>query len=142
MARDFAKQRKTSSRPPARKATRKRSGSARGNTTNDRQGSSGWRWYGFGVLTGFFLSFLLYLGSLPPVGEIASNPQQAASAPAEPSAARRFHSAMNSAQKAATRSGRINWRPSASSTLASSVERRRLPVLRQPLPLRAARQAR
>jgi hypothetical protein len=88
MARDFAKQRKTSSRPPARKATRKSSGSARGNTTNDRQGSGGWRWYGFGVLTGFFLSFLLYLGSLPPVGEIASNPQQAASAPAEPPRAR------------------------------------------------------
>lgn len=85
MARDFAKQRKTTTKPPARKTTRKGSGSARSNTTrNSSQGTSGWRWYGFGLLTGFFLSFLLYLGSLPPIGEVAGDPQQTAAAPAEP----------------------------------------------------------
>ncbi|TDG15584.1 sporulation protein [Seongchinamella unica] len=61
MGRDYAKTGKSGRKhPPASKKT-----AARGRNTNP-QGSSGWRWYGAGVITGVFLSFLAYLGSLPP----------------------------------------------------------------------------
>lgn len=64
MARDYAKKRSTSSRKaPARK---KQPASAK-NTPVATNGN-GMRWYGAGVLTGVFLSFLLYLGTLPPTG--------------------------------------------------------------------------
>lgn len=68
-----------SSRAPARRkpATRKPA---------PRQGGSNpLRWYGAGVLTGVFLSFLLYLGTLPPTGEeAAAQGQGSATAVAEP----------------------------------------------------------
>ena len=63
MGRDYAKKNNTSrKKAPARK---KPASSGRGSQS---QGSSGWRWYGAGVITGVFLSFLAYLGSLPPTG--------------------------------------------------------------------------
>jgi hypothetical protein len=65
MARDYAKRNQGSGkRAPARKkpATRK--------AASSRKPASAWRWYGSGVLTGMFLSFLLYLGTLPSPGEM------------------------------------------------------------------------
>lgn len=78
MARDFAKQRKTTSKAPARKTSRKSSGTTRNN--HGHREASGWRWYGIGVLTGLFLSFLLYLWSLPPTGEGNTEARQATAA--------------------------------------------------------------
>lgn len=81
MSRDYAKKgnggRKT---PPARK---KPAANAR---NSKPQGSSGWRWYGAGVVTGVFLSFLAYLGSLPPgdTPAVAGQATQAAEEPAPP----------------------------------------------------------
>lgn len=61
MGRDYAK--KGSSGRKKAPASRKTASAGR----NARpQGSSGWRWYGAGVISGVFLSFLAYLGSLPP----------------------------------------------------------------------------
>ena len=55
MAKDYAKKRNPQPRKaPARKKQPAPAGSARAV-----------RWYGAGVLTGLFLSFLLYLGTLP-----------------------------------------------------------------------------
>jgi cell division protein FtsN len=59
MARDYAKKGKQSTKRPGKANARK---SAK--TTGS--GFSGWRWYSAGLLSGIFLSFLLYLGSLPP----------------------------------------------------------------------------
>ena len=59
MARDYAKTRKQSSQRPKKSNTRKPAKST-GRKTN------GWRWYSAGLLSGVFLSFLLYLGTLPP----------------------------------------------------------------------------
>lgn len=53
---------RTPSRSNRRGAVRKRSASNYGG--GDRLAP--WRWYGAGVLTGVFLSLLLYLGALPP----------------------------------------------------------------------------
>ncbi len=62
MAKDFAKAKQGGSRKtPARKR------SASPSQQRTRSGG-GWRWYGAGVLTGVFLSFLLYLGTLPGPG--------------------------------------------------------------------------
>ena len=61
MARDYAKQRKAvPKRAPARKSAPARKKASSSNST-----SSPWRWYGSGLLSGFFLSFLLYMGTLP-----------------------------------------------------------------------------
>jgi hypothetical protein len=60
MSRDYAKKSGTGSRktPPRKKpATRSKDNSA--------QAGSVWRWYFAGLLSGVFLSFLLYLGTLP-----------------------------------------------------------------------------
>lgn len=64
MARDFAKGSQAGRKKAS--ARRKPAGGAR----NRHQGRAGsrWRWYGAGVLTGVFLSFLLYLGTLPGPG--------------------------------------------------------------------------
>ena len=62
MARDFAKGKQAGSR---KAAARKKAAS--GGQQRARSGG-GWRWYGAGVLTGVFLSFLLYLGTLPGPG--------------------------------------------------------------------------
>lgn len=68
MARDFAKQHKAGQRAkgPARKKSQRASASSRG--SSQAPAGSGWRWYAAGVLTGCFLSFLLYLGTLPSTG--------------------------------------------------------------------------
>lgn len=84
MAKDYAKKRSSSSRKaPAHKkpAARAAAPASSGN---------GLRWYGAGVLTGLFLSFLLYLGTLPPAG--APQQQQAGSeeSPAESAPKPRF----------------------------------------------------
>jgi hypothetical protein len=66
VARDFAKGKQGGNRkPPARK---KPVGARQRGQQQARVGG-GWRWYGAGVLTGVFLSFLLYLGTLPGPGE-------------------------------------------------------------------------
>ena len=78
MPRDYAKNKQGGSKKaPARKkpATRKSSANRPG---------GGWRWYGAGVLTGVFLSFLLYLGTLPTPAE--SEQAQTGEAPAVESA--------------------------------------------------------
>jgi len=65
VAQDFAKRKQGSNgrKTPARKKPSQR----RSATTQSRQAPAhGWRWYFAGVLTGVFLSFLLYLGTLPP----------------------------------------------------------------------------
>lgn len=60
MAQDFARKKNSGrKKAPARKRQPARSGNSGGN---------GLRWYGAGVITGVFLSFLLYLGTLPPAG--------------------------------------------------------------------------
>ena len=81
MGRDYAKQGNSGrKKPPARRKTA-------ASTRNDKpQSSSGWRWYGAGVVTGVFLSFLAYLGSLPPADTTGASEQgtQAAAEPAPP----------------------------------------------------------
>ncbi len=54
MARDYAKRAKAA---PKRSSARKKSTPA--------AAPSPWRWYGSGLLSGFFLSFLIYMGTLP-----------------------------------------------------------------------------
>lgn len=74
MARDYAKKRGSKSRSTGAKRNNKKQSPA----------ISGWRWYGAGLLSGLFISLLLYLGTLapePPAGEEA---QQAAAEPAPP----------------------------------------------------------
>jgi len=61
-----------------------------------------------------------------------------AAAPADASAANRFHSSMKPAQKPSSASGCISREPSAASTLVSSVGRRTRRVLRHPPPFRAS----
>lgn len=77
MARDYAKSRQGSGgkRAPARRKPARR---ATGGSATAR---SPWRWYGAGVLTGAFLSFLLYLGTLPNPGGVA--PDQRGERPVE-----------------------------------------------------------
>ncbi|MEP5568246.1 MAG: SPOR domain-containing protein [Halioglobus sp.] len=61
MSKDYAKKSNAGrKKAPARKKQPARSAPPKS------QGSSGWRWYSAGVLTGVFLSFLVYLGTLPP----------------------------------------------------------------------------
>lgn len=70
MAKDYAKKRSSTPRKtPARKKQSAKS-------EPPQTAGNGLRWYGAGVLTGVFLSFLLYLGTLPPAG--APQQQQAA----------------------------------------------------------------
>ncbi|RLQ23493.1 sporulation protein [Seongchinamella sediminis] len=81
MGRDYAKKGHGGRKPPS--ARKKTSSSAR---TTQTRGSSGWRWYGAGVVTGVFLSFLAYLGSLPPAQApgTAGQASPAAEEPAPP----------------------------------------------------------
>lgn len=75
MSRDYAKK-SSSSR---KKAPARRKPAARGKSANQR--ISGWRWYSAGLLSGLFLSFLLYLGTLPGgsgTGSPAGSGEQAA----------------------------------------------------------------
>lgn len=79
MATDYAKRKQGSSakKAPARKKTSQRNNKRPSSNT----AGGGWRWYASGVLTGFFLSFLFYLGTLPSPG--GSSQEQ----PGEPTAA-------------------------------------------------------
>ncbi len=72
MARDYAKK--------GRKAPARKRAASRNSANEARSGGGGWRWYSAGVLTGLFLSFLLYLGTLPPGGNSTegTSPQAAA----------------------------------------------------------------
>jgi len=71
VARDYASGRK----PARKKATRKPAANKRRTTSKARDaGSHPMKWYGAGVLSGLFLSFMSYLGTLPadsPTGEPA-----------------------------------------------------------------------
>jgi cell division protein FtsN len=71
MARDYAKKKTT----PRRKAPPRKRAPAKQANAPARSGS-GLRWYIAGLLTGVFLSFLLYLGTLPPAGgpQVAQQP--------------------------------------------------------------------
>lgn len=63
MAQDFAKKRGSGSerkKPPARKKAAPRKPNRKAEPA-----TSGWRWYGAGVITGVFLCFLVYLGAQP-----------------------------------------------------------------------------
>lgn len=63
MAQDFAKKRGSGSerkKPPARKKAAPRKPNRK-----SEPATSGWRWYGAGVITGVFLCFLVYLGAQP-----------------------------------------------------------------------------
>ena len=78
MAKDFAKGKQSASRRQApRRKKRQDSGSARG-----------WKLYGAGVLTGVFLSFLAYLGTLPQPGDAPA--EQTATTSPEPAPKPRF----------------------------------------------------
>lgn len=66
---------RTPSRSNRRGAVRKRSA---GNGGGDRL--TPWRWYGAGVLTGVFLSLLLYLGALPPTTQPNAEPEATSTA--------------------------------------------------------------
>ena len=61
MAKDYAKQRKASPAKPTRKKAPARKKAAPAKT----QHASPWRWYGAGVASGLFLSFVLYMATLP-----------------------------------------------------------------------------
>lgn len=81
MSRDYAKKSTTTrKRAPARKKT----------TSSSKRSSqaprSGWRWYFAGLLSGVFLSFLVYLGALPGPGEpqLVAGEEQASAEPAAP----------------------------------------------------------
>ena len=80
MTRDFAKGKQGGSgKAPARKKPA-RSGQRR---QPQARSGGGWRWYGAGVLTGVFLSFLLYLGTLPgPGGGLAGTGEAETEEPA------------------------------------------------------------
>jgi cell division septation protein DedD len=83
MAQDFAKRKQTAGgkKAPARKPqTRRKSTSKQPAKTS----GSGWRWYGTGVLTGFFMAFLLYLGTLSSPGTTTLEPQSETQAAQEP----------------------------------------------------------
>lgn len=83
MAQDFAKRKQSSEgrKAPARKKPAQR----RSATAQSRQApAQGWRWYLAGVLTGVFLSFLLYLGTLPPPAGSMQEQQSGPEAAAEP----------------------------------------------------------
>lgn len=88
MARDFAKTRRQGTGGNKTSARKKQSqdGRSRANSSGSAgpRPGGGWRWYAAGVLTGIFLSFLFYLGTLPPngtPGQAALTPEEA---PAEP----------------------------------------------------------
>jgi cell division protein FtsN len=83
MARDFAKTRKNGNRAPRKKKAAPRQ-SSRG--APQAQPGSRWRAYLAGLLSGVFVSFLLYLGTMPPATNPGATPEAAATTavPAEP----------------------------------------------------------
>ena len=84
MARDYARKSSTGTRKSAaRKKQPARASAPAG-------GGSGLRWYGAGVLTGIFLSFLFYLGTLPPAGAPAQQQSGHVETPADTTPKPRF----------------------------------------------------
>lgn len=81
MSRDYAKK---SNNGRGKTAARRKPASRRNN--QGRPAASVWRWYMAGLVSGFFLSFLLYLGALPadPDAEQANSPAQAEAPPPKP----------------------------------------------------------
>jgi cell division septation protein DedD len=88
MARDYAKTHKTGSKAPARRQTPKRGREGSAGSARDSRPGSAWRSYFAGLLSGIFLCFLLYLGTMPAADgpEPGPTPEAAASTPvpAEP----------------------------------------------------------
>jgi len=81
MARDFAKR----SQGTGNKKSPNRSKQGQRRTAARPAGAThGWRWYGAGLLTGVFLSFLLYLGTLPSPGGAGPEQKNTAQAAAQP----------------------------------------------------------
>lgn len=89
MARDYAKTRKTAGGNPRRGAPPNKSKKARAKSSKaapaERQGSA-WRAYLAGLMSGVFISFLLYLANMPAGDRPEPGPEPAAAAvvPAEP----------------------------------------------------------
>ena len=88
MARDYAKTRKTGSKAPARRQEPRRGREGSAGSARDSRPGSAWRSYFAGLLSGVFLCFLLYLGTMPAADgpEPGPTPEAAASTPvpAEP----------------------------------------------------------
>lgn len=88
MARDYAKTRKTGSKAPARRQAPQRGREGSAGSARDSRPGSAWRSYFAGLLSGVFLCFLLYLGTMPAADgpEPGPSPEAAASTPvpAEP----------------------------------------------------------
>ena len=86
MPRDFAKGKQGAGSKSA--AARKKQPARRSaSKQSPKSSANGWRWYGAGVLSGAFLSFLLYLGTLPTTDGSAQELQsgiQAKAAPPKP----------------------------------------------------------
>ena len=76
MANNYAKTRKPGGQRPRKTATRKPATSGKARTM-------GWQLYVAGLLSGVFLSFLLYLGTLPPAGDTITQPTAQNQAPAK-----------------------------------------------------------
>ncbi len=74
MAKDYANARKPSGQRPRKTRTRK---------SGAKVPATGWQLYVAGLLSGVFLSFLLYLGTLPPAGDVTAQPTAQAQAPAK-----------------------------------------------------------
>lgn len=81
MARDYAKGKQSTARA---KAGARKKQSAGGRRAKGAKPRSVWRWYIAGLLTGFFMSFLLYLGSLPSPGTLKTESQEEPAIAAEP----------------------------------------------------------
>ena len=75
MAKDYARSRKPSGQRP-RKTSARRKPAAKARTM-------GWQLYIAGLLSGVFLSFLLYLGTLPPAIDTATQPTVQSQPPAK-----------------------------------------------------------
>ena len=73
MAQDFAKRKQRTRKAPTRKKQTQR----RGGDKNATSSGSGLRLFGAGVMTGIFLCFLAYLGTLPSTGKPGQEEQQA-----------------------------------------------------------------
>lgn len=73
MAQDFAKGKQRTRKAP----TRKKAGQRRAGDKTTSSVGKGLRFYGAGVLTGLFLSFLVYLGTLPSAGNLTQEQEKA-----------------------------------------------------------------
>ena len=84
MARDYAKTRKGGS---GRASGGRKSTASRGRGGTAQAGGGRWRWFLAGLLSGVFLSFMLYLRTLPPADgtdPVAANPEPPVAQPPKP----------------------------------------------------------